>query len=446
MDVALERAGRTREALREMQAEAEITDWSPVVWRGIARNEQRLGEAQKAHAAELKAAADERSGMDRGADRVRAQYAIADSSTVAASASGGPALWERAMREYASGAYAQAASDLKPWVEAHPNDGTAWAVLGLSEFGLHEYESALLHLQRGNALGLRGSAESVKAARYTAGILLVRAGEFDAAADVLGSVAKQSPGDAKITYALGLALLRRAELPEENAKDAGLVRAAGEIAVLLQDSRYDEAFPKFKLLLNQYPNAPFLHYAYGTALMALSEFDEAANQMRAETAISPKSAMPYVRLASIAVRQHRAADAIVPAKRALALDPGSADAHYLLGRACLDTGDDAAAIRELEQASKLDPGSPEVHFNLARAYARAKMTDRGSGGTSDVRAVERVGTGAEERQRKPDLYGTARTGQLEFFRGGCGVALRPLLKRSCSRAENVVDTQQSGGG
>jgi tetratricopeptide (TPR) repeat protein len=110
-------------------------------------------------------------------------------------------------------------------------------------------------------------------------------------------------------------------------------------------------------------------------LLALSEFEEAAAQMHAEIAVSPRSELPYVRLASIALKEHKAADAIPFARQALILSAQSAEAHYLLGRASLEVGDDATALHELEIAAKLSPGSPEVHFNLAKAYSRARMTD-----------------------------------------------------------------------
>ena len=98
--------------------------------------------------------------------------------------------------------------------------------------------------------------------------------------------------------------------------------------------------------------------------------------MQAEIKISPASELPYVRLASIALRQRDPAAAITFAQKALQLAPNSVDAHYLLGRGSLESGDPTSAIRELEIAARLSPASPEIHFNLARAYARAKMPDK----------------------------------------------------------------------
>ena len=112
------------------------------------------------------------------------------------------------------------------------------------------------------------------------------------------------------------------------------------------------------------------------ALASLSQYEQAESQMRDELKISPGSELPYLQLASLALRQHRTEDALAPAKQAVKLAPESGEAHYLLGRAYLDLGQDAASVSELEQASKLSPNSPEVHFNLAKAYAKANQPEQ----------------------------------------------------------------------
>ena len=284
--------------------------------------------------------------------------------------------WQQAMQQYERGQYQAAAANLKVAVQTDKQNGTGWAMLGLSEFHLKDYDNALIHLQRGQELGISGSPESLQSAKYTLGLLLVHNGQFDRAAEILVTALGPAPLDNNVEIALGLALLRRPLLPEQiDPGQIALLTSAGKIAALLQNSQYDTAFLQFKPLLQQYPSTPFLHYAYGTALMALSEFDEASAQMRAEIPISPSSDLPWVRLASIALRQHNPAAAIPSARRALALAPDSAEAHYLLGRASLETGDQAAAVKELEVAARLSPDSPEIHFNLARAYAKAKMPE-----------------------------------------------------------------------
>lgn len=285
--------------------------------------------------------------------------------------------WNLSMLLFSTARYHEAIGALKNFVERKPTFGTAWAVLGLSEFETGDYKNALIHLERGEELGFGGSAESVRTARVDLAILLIQDGQFDRAMQTLAAETSSAILDKQVQFALGLALLRMPLLPEEvEPGKKKLVETAGDIAALLQNSKYDLAFPKFELLLRQYPATPFLHYAYGTALLVLSRYDDAEKQIREELNISPHSELPYLGLASLALKRRQLGEALPLAQRAAQIASDSSEAHYLWGRACLELGQDEAAIRELETASRLSPGSPEVHFNLAKAYARAKLTEK----------------------------------------------------------------------
>jgi tetratricopeptide (TPR) repeat protein len=306
--------------------------------------------------------------------------------------------WKLAMLQYSAAHYPEAISELKKWVERQPNVGTAWAVMGLCEFEIKDYKNALIHLQRGEQIGFGGSPEAEGLARYHLAVLENRNGEFESAMQTLlpgtrsGTIAKE------IQIALGMALLRMPLLPDQlEPSKVALVQSAGEIAALLENSKYDQAYPKFQVLLRQYPSVPFLHYAYGTALAALSQYDEADIQLRIELQISPGSELPYVSLASLALKRYRLAEALASAQRAVELAPDSAESHYVLGRAYLELDRDEQAVHEFEQASKLAPGSPEVHFNLAKAYARAKLPEK----AEQERAIfARLNATAEQLRRR----------------------------------------------
>jgi tetratricopeptide (TPR) repeat protein len=335
-----------------------------------------------AYATELRAA--NRTKEAQQQERLEQKIAVPDTKPIYAlrtshppTTATGSDAWARATQAYSTAQYAQAAAELKTLLQSKPQDGTAWAMLGLSEFELKDYDNALLHLEKGHALGYGGTPDSVQLANYRLATLLIHAGQFERANKVLTIRSVAGPLGLDIRFALGMALLRIQRFPQEvQPRLKKLVETAGQTAEFLQASQYDQGFKNFETMLKEHPDQPFLHYAYGTALIAISRYDDAEVQMKEELRISPNSELPYLRLASIEIRQHRAEDALGPAKKASQLAPNSGDAHYLLGRAALEMGQVDEAVKELEIASKLAPNSPEIHFNLAKAYTRAKLPEK----------------------------------------------------------------------
>jgi tetratricopeptide (TPR) repeat protein len=304
----------------------------------------------------------------------RARFGLTlDSSQrdITPAASGPDSAWREAGELFSQGRYAEAIPPLKSWLATKNQDGTAWAMLGLSEFETKDYDSALLHLQKGAALGFGGSPDAVRRARYTHALLLIRDGQFDRASALLVPEAEGNSLSLQVQFALGLALLHKNILPEQvPASDKKLVASAGEISSLLHQSKYDDAFPKLQKLIKEHASTPMLHYVYGLGLASVSRYDDATAQFNEESRNSPKSEAPYVQRAFVELQTHHTADALTSAQHAVTLAPNSAEAHYVLGRSYLDSGKWPKAAQELEIAALLNPGSPEVHFNLAKAYAK----------------------------------------------------------------------------
>jgi tetratricopeptide (TPR) repeat protein len=274
--------------------------------------------------------------------------------------------------EYMQGHYAQAIAALQQSVALEAKQPDTWTLLGLSEFEIKDYKNSMIHLERGRALGFSGNAAAVRISRYHLALLLNLNGDFDRAIDLLVPEIGAGALSEEIQFAMGIAVLRIAALPEQvDPAQRALVRQAGEAAGLLSESRYDKAFPVFEKMLSEHPRTPFLHYAYGDALASTSMYDEAQIQLREEIRLNPAGVLPYLRLASIALLLHQSASALADSKQAVAMAPASSEAHYLLGRSFLEQGDTSTAIRELETARRLAPNSPKVHLNLARAYLKA---------------------------------------------------------------------------
>ncbi len=394
---ALANAGRIDDALQQQRMEAKISPESALPLAEISSLETRLKRADAARQASAKAAQLASKVPQVNAEIARLYANHSGTNAAATAGESDSSGWREAMVEYTSNHFPEAIAALKTWLQGKPNDGTAWAVLGLSEFEMKDYDNALIHLQRGRELGFGGTTESVQKANYRLAMLLNRNAQFERASALEASTTMTTGPLAKeVQFVMGMTLLRIALFPEQVVEEErSIIEKAGVTAGLLQSSQYEQAFANFQAMLEQAPNMPFLHYAYGTALIAISRFEEAETEMQAELRISPKSELPYVRLASIALRQRRPADVLAPAQEALKLAPGSAEAHYLLGRAELEMGHIENAVRELEAASKISPKSAEIHFNLAKAYARAKLSEKAEG----ERAIFKELNEAAELQR-----------------------------------------------
>ena len=285
--------------------------------------------------------------------------------------------WNLSLVYFSSARYSDAIDPLKHVVDLKPKYGTAWAMLGLSEYETKDYKNALIHLEKAQGLGIQGSPAAIAIAQYHLALLLNQSHEFERAVELLSAGHPEGQLVTQWNVALGMGLLRVPLLPEQvDAAQQAMLLAAGQVASLLANSKYDDAFVILQKLLKSYPNTPFIHYVYGSALASLSQYDEAEAQLREEIRISPDSALPYIRIAFIALKTQRPADALAAAQRAVQLAPQSAEAHYIMGRALLSSGETGQAIKELEIANGMMPNSPEIHFHLARAYSKAKQPEK----------------------------------------------------------------------
>lgn len=275
---------------------------------------------------------------------------------------------------YIAGRHSDAISALKNSLGIKRQRADTWVFLGLCEFEAKDYRNAYLHLEHGRELGFHGTPEAQRLASLRLAELRAWSGDFDGAKDLLIPEVDRNQLTPETKAVLGLIVLRIPRIPTQvEPFRQAVVRAAGETAALLYAERYNEAFQAFQQMLKDFPNTPYLHYAYGSALESLAQHDEAEAQMRLEIKVAPENALAYARLADIFLKTGSPEDALSNAEKAVQLDSNAPGAHELLGRALLETGKTEAAIKELEIASRLAPNYPEVHFNLARAYTKARM-------------------------------------------------------------------------
>ena len=91
--------------------------------------------------------------------------------------------WNLGTALYEVDRFAEARDAFRKVVAAHPENGTAWALKGLCEFRLKNFDAALEDLLQARKLPITGGRDVLDVARYHAGILLTRAGAVRSGAD-----------------------------------------------------------------------------------------------------------------------------------------------------------------------------------------------------------------------------------------------------------------------
>lgn len=274
--------------------------------------------------------------------------------------------WYLGTLRYEQDAYADAAAALQKVIALRPNDGNAFAMLGLSEAKLGRNNEALGHLQKGRQLGLGGDPRLRNSAAYNEGMLLLGAGAFEQAQETLGSLCREGLDEPALIMGLGSAVLG---VPESQAPD--MVRQAGWAEhFAAQRDQLPAAQREYERLAKEFPKGRNVQFAYGRFLLANHYEDQALAAFEREIENSPRHLLARLGIAGI-MERNNPAGGIKYAREAVELSPKLAEGHYLLGMLQLKTDQIAPAIAELETSQRLRPDDPRVYFGLGRAYARA---------------------------------------------------------------------------
>ena len=250
------------------------------------------------------------------------------------------------------------------------NGGPAWSMLGLCEFETKEYESALAHLRHGVELGLGAAAQIDEVAKYHLALLLTRYEFYEKSLDVFFELARRGNDDQSMIEAAGIAALRKPLLPNElPQQDHEITYLAGKAIWDAGARRSAQARKDFEILLAKYPDAPGIHFLYGSFLLQ-EDPDKGIPELRREIEISQTHVPARVQLALEYLRRGEPVKGLSYASEAARLAPDSVVAHSALGRILIETGELQTGIAELELAEKLSPDSPQPRIALASAYAK----------------------------------------------------------------------------
>jgi predicted Zn-dependent protease len=220
-------------------------------------------------------------------------------------------------------------------------------------------------------LGVAGPKDLIPAITYHTAITMTRLEQYEFALATLQSFANEANDSPRVIEAFGMALLRIPMIPAElPAQRRELVMMAGRGAFYRAARRPAAAKPAFELLVQRYPDAANVHYAYGVYLLD-EDGDRAIEQFQQELKMSPDHIPSLLQIAFEYLKRSEWEAARPWAQRVLELDPRDFAARRALGQVLLETGDTAGSIAHFETGVRLAPDSPSMRFMLARAYQKA---------------------------------------------------------------------------
>ncbi len=304
-------------------------------------------------------------------------------------------------------------ADLLAAAEREPKSFIANRRLGLLYLNHGETTKSILYLRRAYTT----EPEQAANARDLA-FALITAGQYADAVPILERVTTGKSADASAVRLLAVSYAAQGDLQKSAEEykrasmlDAGVDNsfACGVGLIGLGDDRDAERL--FLQALARNPGAAKLWTGLGIAQYMQEQRKVAIRSLEKAVDLNPEYAPPYSFLASLSgvsaeadsgIRQRLAARlAATPDaaeaqydyglalwkersvsesgidiseiasyfRRAIALDPTMAQAHFQLGVVLADSGDYSGAIAELQQALQLQPDSAESHYRLAQAFS-----------------------------------------------------------------------------
>jgi tetratricopeptide (TPR) repeat protein len=279
--------------------------------------------------------------------------------------------WFLGSIHYDKDRYGQCRDSFVRFTALNRKTGAAFAMLGLCEFQLAQYENSFKHLQAASDLGLKEGSQLARVAYYHQALLLTKLENYERALFLLSLLIKDGQEDPAAIAAIGVAALRRPLFPKElPEKDRPVAMRVGQAVALGFQRRPAEARAAFEAVVRDNATLPNLHYTYGTFLLG-QDANGAVLEWKTELELSPDHLPSLVSLAFEYLTRGDADSARPYAERAMKVAPQHFTSRAAIGRVLLEGGDHLASIPHLEIAAKLAPDSPQVRLALSTAYSRA---------------------------------------------------------------------------
>jgi len=217
------------------------------------------------------------------------------------------------------------------------------------------------------------------------GLLLLQAGQYEAAVAELGRAAQLDADSAEYALGLGEALLRWRHDPVALQFLLAVQSKFGTVPLYKFElglayfylTRYPLAQQEFENLARERPDSSRVQYLLGGTYQAMGKTDQAEECYRKAVALKPDEGSYYITLASLRKKVNPAdlSEPVRLVQKALALNPEDQEGKLLLATCFLAQGKLTDAQTLLEAVIARSPDSRAAHVALARVYLRQKRME-----------------------------------------------------------------------
>lgn len=240
--------------------------------------------------------------------------------------------------EFRQGHFSKAIPAFESFEKAASNDPRGIFLLGMSYYGLHDYNHAIQYLQK----SVDGDPANIELRKVLAESCLW---------------AKQ--------YTCAMKEYQSILIANPNSVQAHML-----IAEVLDDmDRTSEAIKELEQAEQISSDEPTFHFALGYLYYKQHSYDRARSELELQIKSDPGYAQAYLYLGDIALNLNDEITAEFLLKKAIKLQKESRLAYVDLGSIYADQRRHQEALTALQYAIFLDPTQPDAHYRLARLYA-----------------------------------------------------------------------------
>ena len=280
---------------------------------------------------------------------------------------------------YFRGEYAAAVPQLQTAINIQPDLWKIRSLLGLAEERIADLADARKDLEASFPL-IEGKKLKIEVGLDLVG-LYTRSGELDKAANLISQLEAAYPDAPEVLYA---AYRTYADLSGESMLSLSLV--APDSAQMHQLLAHEEAregntngaIGQYRKAIVIDPHLPGVHFELAELLRTSQDpavKKESEQEYRAAVAENPQDVKAICALAEMAEIKGDTQQAFDDYSKAVALQPGGADAKLGLAKVLIEMDQPDKALPLLESSAQLEPTDATVHFRLATLYRKLGRMD-----------------------------------------------------------------------